>query len=175
MGTVNEVDEVGERRWRSLLPHASPTVRDEWAAIEPSATAVTHARALHGAGVSPQDAAALFRILDAEVIGSLSQLIDASRMAAIDPAHVLLWAASDLLRPEWAKPIGTRRNRLVFTSWVTAARRYVNAARGDQYLAALCAAARLSADEVAAGLGDGTLDLDAIRLLAALNTKGPPP
>lgn len=165
--------------FRRLLPHASGPDLAAWGRVEPRHLALTHAAALFGAGVSPADAEDLFRILDDEVCENLSALINAGRMADIDTEHILLWAASGLLRPERPedRPSTGRRQRrsrrraLVFTTWVTVARRFINATQGDQSLAALCAAARLSPEETAARFADGTLDIEQLRLLAAFNIQ----
>ncbi len=125
----------------------------------------THAEALRGAGLAAEEACALLAALPAATRPTVDRLAAASRIAGLDPHVLPVWAAvGELhrhLRP--GTPAGGR-------AWVTAIRRYVHAAGGNQPLAAAAARAGLDVDELAAGLRAGTLTAAGLDVLAGLRS-----
>lgn len=146
------------------------------------AWATSNMRILHNAGLSPEQGQDLYTRVPAETRQQMARLVDAGRMASLDTAYLHWWAASGLLRAEVSGGAPTGRGRpgrrnVNFTKWVTEARRYIAATRGDHRLAALAAAAHLSPDETAhryGQLGTDGLDEDTLMLMIALRENTPP-
>lgn len=153
-------------RLRRKLRGVDDVTFEAWMSVEPLNWTLRHAPALHEAGLTPEDAADLYRRLGEQTAQMLSSLIDAGRMADIDTRYIHLWAASGLLRPEIT---GTgRAQKVKFTRWVTEARKYIMVCRGDQHLSAAAAAAGLSVDETRTMRTNEQLDIESLELMAAL-------
>ena len=169
---TNEDVSVFARRTR--LP--VPVVQAWLAAVDDRAWATTNMRILHDAGLSPEQGKDLYGRVPSETRQQMARLVDAGRMASLDTRYLHWWAASGLLRAEVTPGATTARGRpgrriVNFTKWVTEARRYITATKGDQRLAALAAAAHLSVSETDDRYGkpgaDG-LDEETLMLMIAL-------
>jgi hypothetical protein len=147
-------------------------VAAEWFALQPRSWALANARILHGAGLTPAQGKELYDRLDSSVQWAIGRLVDAGRMAALDTENLHWWARAGLLTTRVTKD-KRGRDKVEFTPWVTAARRYIAAVGGDQRLAALAAAAGLSDTETADRFADGSLDEPTLRMMAAFADSGP--
>lgn len=149
---------------------------EAWLDFDDRAWAVSNMKLLHEAGLSATDGHDLYRRLPKDTRQHMAKLVDAGRMAALETVHLHWWAASGLLKAE-ATPTHTSRGRqqhkVSFTKWVTEARKYINATGGDQFVAALAAAAHLSVAEVADQCERGAVDVDALKVMVALRESVP--
>ena len=144
---------------------------DQWLALDARAWVLTHGPALHAAGLSADDAKALYRRLGASDAEHLGHMIVAGRLASLDIAHIHLWAASGLL----TSPTGGHRRRRSpddYTRWVKQARQFIIACGGDEQLAAAVAAAGYSVEEASTAFEAGKLNLDGLLTVVALR-EGP--
>lgn len=159
--------EMAAKAWR--MPVA---VAAEWLAFEPYEWGLAHAKVLHAAGLTPAQGRELYERVDAATRGMLARLVEAGRMASLDTANLHWWARAGLLTPQENRD---RRGRVKhsFTPWVTAARRYITAAGGNERLGALAAAAKLSVEETATQFQAGRLNEDTLRVLTELADAGP--
>lgn len=152
---------------------APDEVLDAWLALDQRAWVLVHGPDLWAAGLSADDAAALFRRLGAVDAQHLGHMIVAGRLAGLDIANIHLWAASGLL----ASPVsgGPRRRRSPgdYTRWVSQARRYIAACAGEERLAAAVAAAGFNVDDAHSAYAAGKLELDGLLAVVALREALP--
>jgi hypothetical protein len=152
------------RRWDIPLD-----VLSEWFTVTPLDWAARNVKALHRAGLTPEQGNALYDLLDPSVRTQVGRLLDVARMANLDMAYLDRWVRSGLIKERRTPAKKPRRpDKVEFTPWVTDARRFIAATGGDENLASLAAAAGLNAEETALQFAANTLAEETLRAMVAL-------
>jgi hypothetical protein len=144
-------------------------VLTDWLTSTPLTWAASNALSLHRAGLTPAQGSDLYDLLAADIRPHIGRLLDAARMAELDLSYLDRWIRGGLVAAQ-ITPSKKRngQDKVVFTPWVTNARRFIAATAGNEHLASLAAAAGLTAEETATQFRAGTLNERTLHGLGAL-------
>lgn len=167
-----------ETRIRQILAGAPPQVVADWLSVQPREVLATMLPAMIEDGLDAARARSAFTALESLTATQLLASMQGFRMAGLSLANMMWWAplGADLLTVSPRTPSARRASRQRRSSrrsgltrdWVSQARRFVSATRGDQRLAALACAAGLGVDETAALHAGGALVEETLVAMVAM-------